>query len=138
MSAEVPPDVREFLKANIPGHEHLEVLLWMCRDSKPWTAQELAPQLNLPTEVTADAMTHLWRLKLLEARSMGGRQFGFAYAPESPEVVANVDALKVEYAANRFGIVQTIGTLAIERLRNTAIHHFADAFVIKSKVGKDG
>lgn len=138
MSNEVSAEVREFLRTSIPGHEHLEVLLFMCRDSKPWTAQEIAAQLNLPLEVAKDAMAHLWRIKLLETRSMGERRFGFAYVPASPEVGARVDALAAEYVANRFAIVQLIGALAIERIRNATIHHFADAFIVKPKGDKDG
>jgi hypothetical protein len=138
MSTEVSPQVREFLKANIPGHEHLEVLLCMCRDPKPFTAQDISARLELPIEVTKDAMTHLWRIKLLETRSMGDRQFGFAYVPPTPQIDASVHALVAEYSANRFGVVQLIATLAIDRIRNATIHHFADAFLIKPKADKDG
>lgn len=119
-------------------HEHVEVLLFVARDTQPWTAQEIAEQLKLPLEIVEEAMTHLWRVKLLEARSMPTRRSGFAYAPGSPEVSARVTALAAEYATNRFAIVQLLGTLAIERLRNAAIHHFADAFVLKAKARKDG
>ena len=138
MTAEVSPEVRAFLKANVMTHEHVEVLLLIAGDAQPWTAQEAAEQLNLPLEIAEEAMTHLWRVKLLEARSMPSRRSGFAYAPGSPEVSACVGALAAEYAANRFAIVQLLGTLAIERLRNAAIHHFADAFVLKAKARKDG
>jgi len=50
----------------------------------------------------------------------------------------SVNALAVEYAANRFAVIQLIGALAIERIRNATIHHFADAFLIKPKADKDG
>lgn len=138
MNTEVSLVVREFLRANIPAQEHLEVLLCMCRDPKPWTPQDVSVHLALPIEVTKDAMTHLWRIKLLETRSIGDRQFGFAYVPATPQISASVNALVAEYAANRFGVTQLIGTLAIERIRNATIHHFADAFLIKPKADKDG
>lgn len=138
MSGEISLEVREFLKASIPRQEHLEVLLLMSRDPKPWTAQDISAELQLPLELTKDVMTHLWRIKLLETRSMGERQIGFAYVPANPQVAASVNALASEYTANRFAVVQLVGTLAIERIRNATIHHFADAFVIKTKADKDG
>jgi len=88
MSSEISPEVREFLKASIPAHEHLEVLLLMSREPKPWTAQDISAELAMPLEAIKDVMTHLWRIKLLETRSMGERQFGFAYVPAHPQVEA--------------------------------------------------
>jgi hypothetical protein len=138
MSIEISSDVREFLKVNVANYEQLEVLLLMRREPKVWTAEEVAPQLKLPLEATADAMTHLWRVELLQARSVGIRRSGFVYAPATAEVDACVLALAETYDTNRFDVVQLMATLAIERIRDAAIHHFADAFVLKSKARKDG
>ncbi len=138
MTIEISSEVREFLKVNVANYEQLEILLLMHRDPQVWTAEEVSARLNLSLEATADAMTHLWRVELLQARSVGTRRSGFVYAPAGARSAACVDSLAATYTTNRFDVVQLMATLAIERLRDAAIHHFADAFVLKSKRGKNG
>lgn len=135
---EIPADVREFLRENIASYEHLEILLLLRRRAgETLSSESVAMELRVPDSAAAEALDHLVALNLLEVRP-GAASRCFRYAPGSPSRAATVDNLAYAYDVDRLGVMHQMNTNAIERVRNRALHIFADAFVVGQKKDKNG
>ena len=123
--AEIPEVVRAFVAQNIDSAELLETLLLVHSDAgRPWTPDEVARSIYT---VPASAIRRLEQLVTLRlASSSGGADPAYRYAPDSPALAAQVDALAAAYRANRVAVINLIYNRPPDPLRS-----FADAFKLR-------
>lgn len=132
---EVPEDVRSLLLHGISSYEELEILLLLARDpAATVTADSAAAGVRTNGSVAAGALARLHAAGLVE-RDSGVRPATFRYLPGGPHGQA-VEALVHETRDNPLGIIKLMSANAIERIRMSALHVFADAFVLGKDPGK--
>ncbi|HEX5042000.1 MAG TPA: hypothetical protein VFV75_03790 [Candidatus Polarisedimenticolaceae bacterium] len=130
MTGDLSPETQAFLHAHVEEYEHLELLLLLFRErERSWTTEEAAERLNLPFAVVAGALTHLRSHTLVEAAP--GEKPRYRYRAKQPDVDACVGELAVAYENDRVKIVHRMNANALERLRNSAIRAFSDAFRLR-------
>jgi hypothetical protein len=126
-------DVAAFLRERVSSFEQLELLLLLQREpTSEWTAQAAACALAIQTTAAADALEHLRRQDLV-AVTVGGDAPTFRYAPKTPALDGSAMDLARTYATARIDVVQALTANAVERMRNSTIRMFADAFLIGRK-----
>lgn len=133
--APIPAEVRAFLRDHIPSYDQLAVLLLLHhRADAIWTTHTIATELRTSPEVVHDALARLRATGLIEAMPAGTFRF-----PPGPSAIATlVDQLAQLHDRDRLGVMNLMNSNAIERVRNRALHTFADAFVLRRKKPDDG
>ena len=123
--ADIPDVVRAFVAQNIDSAELLETLLLVHGGAdKPWTPEEVAQSIYT---VPASAIRRLEQLVQMRlASSSDGVNPLYRYAPDSPALAAQVDALAAAYRANRVAVINLIYNRPPDPLRS-----FADAFKLR-------
>lgn len=135
---EISDKVRNFLRDHITSYEHLEVLLLLRRRAdQRWSAEAVATELRVSADAAEDALAHLCGCSLLEVHRQDTPR-SFSYGPGGPDLAATVDELARGYDLDRLGVMNLMNAHAIERVRDHALHMFADAFVLGRKKDKDG
>ena|SRR5688572_1598621 len=135
--ADIPKDVQAFLRDYIESYEELEVLLLLHRlRGGAYAIAAITAQLPLPG-INSETTEALVARGLLSARRTGTEPV-YAYAPEDPEVDATVARLAQSYASVRLSVMKLMTANAMDRLRASALHTFADAFVFGRKKKRDG
>jgi hypothetical protein len=121
-----------FLLDRIEGYEELEVALLLYRQpDDAWTSRSAAERLGIAVEQATTAFDGL------EARGLAVRDGNtFRYGPASKELDAAMGVLVRTYDANRIAVIQYLTQNAIERMRTSTVHRFAEAFRVRGK--KDG
>jgi hypothetical protein len=117
--------VRRFVAEHIDSAESLEILLYLHRNrDQSHTAETLGPAVYT---VPAAALLRLEALTRAGfAASDGAADPAYRYAPATPLLGQQVDALAAAYSTDRVGVIQTI----FERPRSAA-QSLADAFRLR-------
>ena len=130
IAAELPDDVQALLRAHVESYEHLAVLLLAYRQStRTWSVADLSSTLSIPEQLAEAAVTTLRNAGLLRAEC-DALPPSYRYAANSA-AHATIARLASEYAENPVQVVRLMSANAIERVRMSALHAFADAFVLK-------
>jgi hypothetical protein len=79
--------------------------------------------------VVAEALTHLRSHTLVEAEP--GEKPRYRYRAKRPDADTCVRELAIAYESDRVKIVHLMNANALERLRNSAIRAFSDAFRLR-------
>ncbi|HKT72970.1 MAG TPA: hypothetical protein VJQ47_08785 [Steroidobacteraceae bacterium] len=131
----LPQQVQSLLRAYVYSYEHLAVLLWVQREpGREWSAQDLASNLQLLPQLVEAAAKDLAAAGLLVVEPPMDVPH-YRYTAEGA-TAAGVITLALEYAENPARVIQFLNASAIERVRNSALRAFADAFVL-NKRGRD-
>lgn len=125
MQNSLPEGVRRFVVEHIDSAELLEILLHLHRNAdQRFTAEVLSPVVYT---VPAAALVRLEELVARGfARSDGGANPSYRYAPTSPLLAQQVDELAAAYTANRVAVIQLIF-----QKPKSAAQAMADAFRIR-------
>jgi len=130
VTGDLPEDVCALLHEHIETYEQLEVLLLLRRERyEKWTVPGLAARLQVRAELIGSALEGLEAAGLVAVTGAAH----FAYRPATSILDAATGRLDQEYTERPIPIIQLMSTNAIERVRNAALHTFADSFVLKKK-----
>jgi hypothetical protein len=123
--ADIPQVVRAFIAQNIESAELLETLLLVhSAPGREWTPEDVARSIY---SVPAAAIRRLEQLVALRlAASTGTADAAYRYAPGTPELAEQVDALAAAYRANRVAVINLVYAPPPDPLRS-----FADAFKLR-------
>jgi hypothetical protein len=123
--AEIPESVRAFVAQNIDSAELLETLLLVRAGAdRPWTPDDVARAIYT---VPASATRRLEQLVAMRlASSSGGGDPSYRYAPGTPALAAEVDALAAAYRENRVAVINLVYTRPADPLRS-----FSNAFKLR-------
>lgn len=123
------PRVRQLL-AVVDSFEKLQILaLTSGQREVPWLVLRLAGECRLSSDDIEAPVTELTQAGLLVA--VEGDQV--RYAPGSPAVEEAVAELLQLYREDTLQVVRAITQRAMEKIRDSAAHTFADAFVVRRK-----
>jgi hypothetical protein len=123
--AEIPDIVRRFVAQHIDSAELLETLLLThSAPGRPWSPDEVARSIYT---VPAGATRRLEQLVSLGlAASSGAADPVYRYAPSTPALAAQVDALAAAYRGARVAVINLIYNQPPDPIRS-----FADAFKLR-------
>jgi hypothetical protein len=123
--AEIPQVVRAFIAQNIESAELLETLLLVHSDpQRAWTPEDVARSIYT---VAASATRRLEQLAAMNlALSTGAADPAYRYAPGTPALAEQVNALAAAYRANRVAVINLVYATPPDPLRS-----FADAFKLR-------
>jgi hypothetical protein len=123
--ADIPQVVRAFVAQNIESAELLETLLLVhSAPGREWSPEEVARSIY---SVPAAAIRRLEQLAALGlVSSNGAADPAYRYAPSTPALAEQVDALAAAYRANRVAVINLVYATPPDPLRS-----FADAFKLR-------
>lgn len=123
--ADIPEGVRAFIAQNIESAELLETLLLVhSGPGREWTPEEVARSIYT---VPAGATRRLEQLVGMGlTTSSGAADPAYRYAPATPALAAQVDALAAAYRAHRVAVINLVYSRPPDPLRS-----FADAFKLR-------
>ena len=119
--------VLALLKDRVRGFEALEILLKLHGDRREWSANEIADTVSLDRYFARDELDGLVEGGLLSARGTG-RERRWRFATESAELDAPAAALVEACRTSRLEVMHCMTENALERIRESAVNAFADAF----------
>lgn len=123
--AEIPDVVRAFVAQNIESAELLETLLLVHSGAdREWSPEEVARSIYTVPASATRRMEQLVEMRL--ASSSGGANPAYRFAPGTPTLREQVDALAAAYRANRVAVINLIYNRPPDPLRS-----FADAFKLR-------
>jgi hypothetical protein len=125
--ADIPQVVRAFIAQHIESAELLETLLLVhSAPERDWTPDDVARSIYT---VPASAIRRLEQLVALSlaARRAGDADPAYRYAPGSPDLAAQVDALAAAYRAHRVAVINLVYAPAPP----DPLRSFADAFKLR-------
>jgi hypothetical protein len=122
----LPPRVRQLL-GTIDSFEKLHVVRLLAEHrGEAWSLARIADELRLSAdEATAAAQ------RLIDADLLVRTGPDVGYAPGATEVGEAVEQLLQLYRDETLVVVRAITAQAMENIRNSAAHTFADAFVVR-------
>jgi DNA-binding transcriptional ArsR family regulator len=127
--ADLPDDVRKFLRDGIESYEEMEIALHLRRRrDTAQSADEIAAQIHTTEEVTGAALARLRDAGVIVLVGEG-RSAAFRYSPRSEELGATLDRLAAAYDGRRLELMKLMAANAIERVRSAAARTFADSFL---------
>ena len=131
MSESVSRDVQALL-AQVESYEHLAILLLAHRGPlRQWSEAELATTLKIPAQLVRCALSGLVAAGLLIGNSESDSpRYRYGASGMTDEAVGQ---LAQEFSQNPARVMRVLSANAIERLRASALHTFADAFVLKKR-----
>lgn len=115
-------ELRRFI-FSIPSIPHLEAILLMRREARPWDAARLAQRLYLATERTAAILGDLAAAHI--CRQSDAEPPSWRYQPASGELDALVASLERYYSQN---LIEVTNMIHAGTRRHSRIQEFADAF----------
>jgi hypothetical protein len=128
---ELPDDVWLLLQDRITGLDELKALLLASGDpSKSWTVSAIGKHLGTRTPWTETVLEKLCAAALLVTEGEGPAR-RFSYRPQTPDLAAAVSTLATIYDDNRTKIVSILSHNAMTRIRQSAFHTFAGAWMTK-------
>jgi DNA-binding IscR family transcriptional regulator len=131
----ISADTKQLLETRISSFEELQILLRLHQDDgTARSMSDIAEHLGIQRDLTRAALKSLEHGRLLESED-GVHGPRFRYAPADATLKAAVDALSVDFHDNPSAILSLMTTNAIDRVRNSALVAFSDAFLLKR--GKD-
>jgi hypothetical protein len=124
MPEQSPPNlaVDEFVQRELDSVPHLEALLLLWNNRKPWTVEDMGAALYINDGVSRDILQNLARRHL----ALRTEQDTYTYNSASPERDDLVAALETEYRRNLIRITRMIHAKA-----SPGVREFADAFRFK-------
>jgi hypothetical protein len=125
-----------FLYEHVTSYEHLEALLLLhARTADTWSAAAVAQATHLTDAAAEQCLEDLCSSGICGARDVDGERV-YRFAPSSPAIAAFVAELAAAYDADPLGVVHSMNSNALHRVRNRAARAFADAFVLGKKKDK--
>ena len=116
------PAVDEFVQRELDNVPHLEALLLLWTNRKPWTVEDMGAALYINDGVSREILQNLARRNL----AVRADHDTYAYNSASPERDNLVAALETEYRRNLIRITRMIHAKA-----SLGVREFADAFRFK-------
>jgi predicted transcriptional regulator len=130
-TSEPAPDVQKLLRDHIESYEQLELLLLLSADREAsWTEEALSARLRIGSTLVRAALGKLQSAGFVAAR-MHGNEKRYEYLLQNESIEATVSRLAAEYREYPIPIIKLMSANAIERLRTSALHTFADAFILR-------
>jgi hypothetical protein len=124
-TANIPPEIDQFLAAHIDTVEQLEVLLLLHQTAgRTWTADEVAKVLYSQSASVARRLESLTRHQLLEEKP--GSPPAYQYAPTPASRDAVVQWLATVYRERRVAVITAIASRPMDNVRA-----FSDAFLFR-------
>lgn len=121
-------DVKGFLAQHVEGLEELVVLAELeARRVERCTLAKLGDIIPLPLETTRDVLGKLAARGLVACSALEPAEYRFEPPEELREPFGRVLA---HYRSDPLAVLMLLSSNAIERVRNAALHTFADAFRI--------
>jgi hypothetical protein len=121
---DVPEAVRALLTGSIDSIEKLELVALLHHHPVAWTAITAGEQLRIPASAAATALEELRAAGVLEVEA------GAGYRVRADEALSQLVEL---YDSDRIAIMTLMATIALDRIRTSAAHTFADAFRVRGK-----
>jgi hypothetical protein len=121
---EVSEAVRALLTGSVDSIEKLELIALLHRHPIAWTAITAGEQLRIPAAAAAAALEQLRAAGILEVEA------GAGYRCRPDEATRQLVEL---YDTDRIAIMTLMATIALDRIRTSAAHTFADAFRVRGK-----
>ena len=130
-SSELPEDVREFLRHRIVSFEQLEVLLLLRRErAGRWDVASLSARLRISETLIVTALGGLVASGLVRPWPQD-EPAQYLYGVENEHLDATIGSLETTYRKQPIQIIRQMSGDAIERVRNSALRIFADAFIVR-------
>lgn len=126
-SPDLPENLLRLIAAAIPSFPAAELLLFLAREPRPWSAEEVVPAIH-PAIITAAAAAEAFALFKVANLVVEEPAGSFRYAPATPALAAAVDALAQAYNERPVTLIRTIS-----RLSDHKIQMFADSFKLKRR-----
>lgn len=128
---ELEDGVRTLLETQLDSFEKLEIVQVLHSAGRAMSQGEIEAVCGFRSDVVRETLVELEQLRLVERdgagliRPSGGR-------------CSRLAALLQLYSENRVGVLSTLSSIAMQRIRSMAARTFADAFVFRRKRGDDG
>lgn len=122
-SSELPSELRAFLYSCIDSVEQVEILMLLCRDSRPWTARATAERLGFSDGLTRGHLETLSARGLLQISVAA--EVLYAYSPKNAELRRYADQLSEHYGTARTAIMRFVAS------NPRRLKHFSDAFKLR-------
>lgn len=123
--AELPDDVRSFLREHIPSVMQLEVLLHLRAASGDCRPLDVSRQVGGSVDAAITCLTSLERSGLVRRADLE-TDLCYRFAPSSDELEHGVEAVSEAYARRKVAVVTEIFSRPDDALRS-----FSDAFKIR-------
>jgi DNA-binding IclR family transcriptional regulator len=129
MTQPLPPRVLQLLVEDLVTLEQLETLRLLAESpQRCFSAAEAARALGFDEARTESALAHLQARGFL-AVAPEGRRWG----PARPEILAAVSELLEACRTNRAALLDELSARAVERIRNSTLRAFLDAFRMRRR-----
>jgi len=125
---EVNEQVWDLLLTRVDSFEKLEVLALLSGTRRRFSTRAATTELKLPEPLVQSALLDLAAASLLEKDGDD-----FSYRPVTAELLASADALVAMYNDDRIRVLNVLTSAALERIRGSAAHAFANAFRVRGK-----
>lgn len=125
---EVSDGIRALLIHRVDTLEKLELVSLLSRHPVGWTAITAGEQLGIPSAVAGAALEELRLAEVLLLEPGAGYQ-----CRPAEELAPAVKELVEIYDNDRVAILTVLAKTALERIRSSAAHTFADAFRLRGK-----
>jgi predicted ArsR family transcriptional regulator len=129
-------ELRTFLASRVRSIEALEALLLLRREqARAWTDRELATALGLEPALLRERLDELAREGFASVSPSAPRTYRYQSSEAAEEAL--VAQLASVYASQRVDVLVFMATSAMDRVRNSALHTFSEAFRLRGPK-KDG
>ncbi len=133
----LPTNVLALLRDRIGSFEELEALMLLFQEQdESWTSRAVARRLGTGVDLIEQALESLHRAHLVQ-RVARGDEVRYQHGSESEELAKAVADLAEECGKRRVDVFRAMSANTVRRQRDSAIHMFADAFVLRRRK-KDG
>jgi predicted transcriptional regulator len=133
-SKDVPENARALLRDHVESYEQLEVLLLLRAEvGVPWTPDAVAERLRIDMGSAESALQHLATHGLVELQRQTGVTDRFCYKPQTSALATAAAALAQAYEERRAAVMALLSANAIERVRASVLHTFAEAFRLRKR-----
>lgn len=128
---ELEDGVRTLLETQLDSFEKLEIMELLHATGRGMSRDEIEVACELRSEVVLETLVELEQLRLVERSSSGQIHISGGMRP-------GLATLLQLYRADRVGVLSTLSSIAMQRIRSMAARTFADAFVFRRKRDNDG
>ncbi len=129
----LPERIQSILATRVVGHEALQALLLMHRESaRVWRAEELAAALGLHPGLARTTLEVLAAGGLLRPVA-GATGTSYRYSPADPADEELVAELRRAWNEQPLEIIRLMNANAITRTRSDAMRAFSDAFLLSKR-----
>jgi len=129
---DLPAAVRDLITEHVDSLEKLELIALLDRHPVGWTAITAGEELRVPASTAESALAELRQAGILVHEA----GVGYQCRPATPELTGAVEGLVRLYESDRVAILTLLASTALDRIRTSAAHTFADAFRVRGKKEK--